>query len=197
MRRHVEFGLALLLDLLGAAGALLVALRSWQVVTTPRTRPLRDDVLDLSGRTVDSASTALALVALAGVVAVLATRGVPRRVVGAVLGLAGVGLVWRAVASASAVSTGRARTLVAERHKTVTVDANVVPHVAVHAVWPVLSAICGVLVVAAGVLIAVRGHRWQGMSARYEAQPARADNPVKAAAALWSALDRGEDPTSR
>jgi uncharacterized membrane protein (TIGR02234 family) len=87
--------------------------------------------------------------------------------------------------------------LVAERHKTVTVDANVVPHVAVHAVWPVLSAICGVLVVAAGVLIAVRGHRWQGMSARYEAQPARADNPVKAAAALWSALDRGEDPTSR
>jgi uncharacterized membrane protein (TIGR02234 family) len=197
MKRYAEFGLALVLDLVGAAGALLVALRTWQVVRTPRARPLPDDLLNLSGRTVDSASTALALVALAGVVAVLATRGLPRRIVGAVLALAGVGLVWRSLASGGAVSSSRARSLVEEHHKTVTVDAGVVPHVAVHEIWPVLSLICGVLVVAAGALIAARGHRWQGMSARYEAQPAREDNPTKAAAALWSALDRGEDPTTR
>lgn len=195
--RHAEFGLALLLDLLGAAGALLVSLRTWQVVTTPRVRPLRDDVLGVSGRTVDAASTALALVALAGVVAVLATRGLPRRAVGGVLALAGAGLIVRGLAATGAVSAARARSLVAERHPTVTVDADVVPQIAVHLLWPVLSVGCGVLVAAAGVLIAVRGHRWEGMSARYESRPASDEDPAKAAASLWTALDRGEDPTEQ
>ena len=55
-----------------------------------------DDMLPVTGRTVDAAPTAMALVALAGVVAVIATRGVARRVVGAVIALAGAGIVWRA-----------------------------------------------------------------------------------------------------
>lgn len=195
MKRHPEFGLALLLDLLGAAGALLVALRTWQVVTVLRARPQPDVAQDVSGRMVDAAPTALALVALAGVVAVLATHGLPRRIVGAVLSLAGAGLVWRSLTAAGAVSVARARALVEEHHKTVTVERGVTPHVVVHAAWPVLSVSCGIVVLAAGVLIAARGHRWQGMSARYEAQPAREADPAKAAASLWSALDRGEDPT--
>src|SRR4051812_39543684 len=99
MKRYALFAAALLLDLVGAAGALLVATRHWQTITTPRPAPLHDDVLGLSGRTVDAAPTALALVALAGVVAVLATRGVVRRVVGGVLTLAGLALLWRAIAS--------------------------------------------------------------------------------------------------
>jgi hypothetical protein len=33
------------------------------------------------------------------------------------------------------------------------------------------------------------------MSARYEARPAADADPGKAATALWTALDRGEDPT--
>ena len=194
MKRYGPFALALLLDLLGGGGALLVSTRHWQTVTTPRPAPLHDDVLRLSGRTVDAAPTALALVALAGVVAVLATRGVARRVVGAVLAAAGVGLIWRAVASASAVSVRHARTLVSERHPTVDV-ARAVPHVETHAAWPVLTLVCGVLVAAAGVLVAWRGHRWQVMSARYEAAPRPAADPAKPAATLWTALDRGEDPT--
>src|SRR5579875_3882920 len=99
MRRLAPFALALLLDLVGAGGALLLATRDWQTITTPRPSPLHADVLHITGRTVDTAPTALALVALAGVVAVLATRGIVRRVVGVVLALAGVGLVWRAIAS--------------------------------------------------------------------------------------------------
>jgi uncharacterized membrane protein (TIGR02234 family) len=195
MRRAAPFALALLLDLLGAGVALIVATRDWQTVTTPRPSPLRDDVLELSGRTVDTAPTALALVALAGVVAVLATRGVVRRVVGAVLALAGIGLVWRALASSGAVSVQRARDLVAEHHASVNATA-VVPHIETSVVWPVLTAVCGVLVGASGVLVAWRGHRWQVMSARYEAQPDREADSAKAAASLWTALDRGEDPTS-
>lgn len=199
MRR--EFVLALGLDLIGAAGALLIALRTWQVVTTPRPHPLRDDVLALTGRTVDGAPTALALVALAGVVAVLATRGVPRRVVGAALALAGVGMIWRALAATQAVSTAQARALVAEKHRTVTIDAGVVPRVTTQSGWAVLTVLCGVLVFVAGALIAARGHRWQAMAARYERQPDRDVDPeadrAKAAASLWTALDRGEDPTNR
>ena len=200
-RRHVEYAVALVLDLVASGGALLVGGRTWQVVTTPLAN--RADVLDLDGRSVDPASTALALVALAGVVAVLATRGPVRRVVGAVIGLAGAGLVWRAVESFDAISVARARRFVADRHKTIGVSSTP-PHVEVHTVWPILVLACGVLVLLAGLFIAWRGHRWGAMSARYEnrsvaedAAPLAADNPQKAAASLWTALDRGEDPTSR
>ncbi len=194
MRRYALFAIALLLDLAGAGAALLIGLRTWQTITTARPAPLHDDVLRVSGRTVDAAPTAFALVALAGVVAVLATRGVLRRVVGAVLVLSGLGLVWRAVASAGAVGTHRARALVAGHHSTVDVST-VVPHVSTHAVWPALTVVCGLLVTASGALIAWRGHRWVVMSARYEAAPAAEADPGKAAATLWTALDRGEDPT--
>lgn len=193
MKRYALYATALLLDLIGAAGALLIATRHWQTIVTPRPSPLHDDVLQLSGRTVDAAPTALALVALAGVVAVLATRGVVRRAVGGVLALAGLGLIWRAAVSASAVSAGRARSLVSEHHPTVDVST-AVPQVATHGLWPALTIAAGVLVTVSGVLIAWRGHRWQVMSARYEAQPAQ-DDPEKTAATLWSKLDRGEDPT--
>lgn len=194
MNRYRPFALALLLQLIGAGGALLVAVRTWQTVTTPRPAPLHEDVLHLSGRTVDAAPTALALVALAGVVAVLATRRGMRRVIGAVLALVGVGLVWRAFASAGAVSVGRARTLVTDHHPTVNAAA-VVPRVETSAVWPLLTGACGLLILAAGALIAWRGHRWQVMSARYEAPADAQQQQTKAATALWTALDRGEDPT--
>jgi uncharacterized membrane protein (TIGR02234 family) len=194
VRRYRAFALALLLELVGAGAALLVSTRAWQTISTPRPAPLHDDVLRVSGRTLDAAPTALALVALAGVVAVLATRGIVRRVVGVVLALAGIGLVWRAIASSGAVSTRRARTLVADHHATVNVDA-VVPHVAASGSWPVLTLLCGVLVLASGALIAWRGHRWQVMSARYEAPSDPEQQRTRAATALWTALDRGEDPT--
>jgi uncharacterized membrane protein (TIGR02234 family) len=194
VKRYAAFALAVALEVLGAGVALLLSLRDWQTVTTPRAgRP--PDVLGLSGRAVDSASTAIALVALAGVVAVLATRGVIRRVVGGLVALAGAGLVWRAAVALSPMSAARARALVRDRHATVS-TAGVVPHVDVHAVWPALSLVCGLFVLASGALTAWRGHRWQVMSARYEATPAAEDDDqAKAAATLWRALDEGDDPT--
>lgn len=203
-RARGEYATALVLDLVAAGAALLIGGRAWQTITTPRTRPRPDDVLDVSGRTLDSASTALALVALAGVVAVLATRGVLRRIVGVVVALVGAGLIWRAVESFDAVGTGRARRLVLDQHRTVGASA-APPRVEVHTVWPALVLACGVLVLLAGLFIAWRGHRWGAMSARYEnravaedaARTAAQENPQKAAASLWTALERGEDPTSR
>lgn len=202
MRSRGEFALALLLDLLGAAGALLIAQRSWQTARTPRPRPLADDVLAVSGHTLDAAPTALGLVALAGVVAVIATRGMARRAIGAMLALAGALLVWRSLSDLAAVSAAKVRSLVQAKHSGVGVDATLVPHVSVHAQWPVLSAACGVFVLAAGMLIALRGHRWGTMSRRYEAPSGSASSEdasaarARADASMWTALDRGGDPTA-
>src|SRR3954453_20845696 len=105
MRRYRAFTLGVLLDVAGAGGALLISLRHWQTISLARPAPLREVVFGVTGRTVDSAPTALAWGALAGVVAVLATRGTVRRVIGAVFVVTGAGLIWRALASAAAVST--------------------------------------------------------------------------------------------
>ena len=88
---------------IGAGGALLIANRDWQTIRTPRDA-LPVDVLQVSGRDLDNASLALALVGLAGVVAILATQGWLRRGIGASSRLAGAGLVWRSASSIGAVS---------------------------------------------------------------------------------------------
>jgi uncharacterized membrane protein (TIGR02234 family) len=152
---------------------------------------------------VDAAPTALALVALAGVVAVLATRGVVRRIVGVVLSVSGALLVWRAASGFSAVGANHARDLVRSHHSGVGVDASSAPHVTVHVQWPALTIGCGVLVAVAGAFVAARGSHWSAMSAKYEA-PTSARSPQdieaerqRADASMWKALDAGEDPTTR
>lgn len=203
MKRHAEFAAALVALIVGAGGALLASLPTWQTLSVPRAHPLSDVVVDITGRDVDSAVTALGLVALAGVVAVLATRGLWRRGVGVVIAAAGVGLIVRAALSIGAVGADRARSFVESRRRTVNVADSVLPHIDVTSVWPVLSMLCGVLVTAAGAMVAARGGRWQAMSARYEASGGAAEtapdpefDEARAAASMWSALDRGEDPTS-
>jgi uncharacterized membrane protein (TIGR02234 family) len=134
---------------------------------------------------------------------VIATRGAVRRGVGVVLALAGAAIVWRSLAAAGAVSTGRARSLVTAHHSTVVVTASR-PQVSVTAGWAVTSVLAGVLVLLAGLLVAWQGHRWSTMSARYESTGAQADDSAegresarqRAAATLWTALDRGDDPTA-
>jgi hypothetical protein len=53
----------------------------------------------------------------------------------------------------------------------------------------------GLLVIAAGLLVAWRGARWPVMSSRYD-QPAARQAPAAAdAASLWESLSQGLDPT--
>lgn len=198
----LEMSGVLLLNVIGAAGALLIAGRTWQSVLTPRQRPLPDDLLHVSGRTLDSAPTALALVALAGVVAVLATRGWIRRGIGVVIALAGAAVVYRSGLGLSAVSARRARSLVTDHHPQISLPGGAAEHISVHAHWPVLSIVCGVLILVAGALVAWRGASWAGMSVKYETPAGQRDaedeqaDRARAHAALWRALERGEDPTS-
>ena len=125
----------------------------------------------------------LALVALAGAGALLATRGPVRRLLGGLLALTGLGIVAGAVAgrvglvvgSAGAGATG----------------------------WPVVCVLGGLLIVLGGLSAARSGHRWPAMGARYERRGAAEASPAGAEVdqrvdtrAAWDALDRGDDPTA-
>ena len=188
------FAVVLAAQVLGAGAVLLIATREWQTVTTVRPRPFGTDVLGLSGRTVDGAVTALALVALAGVVAVIATKGTVRRVIGGLVAAAGLALVWRTSTAFAAVSSARARTLVSARHPQVVGD----PQVVTHPVWPTLSLLAALVVAAAGVATVLRGGAWAAMSSRYEREEVDPEQArARADASLWGALESGDDPTAR
>jgi uncharacterized membrane protein (TIGR02234 family) len=176
-----------------AGGVLVFAGRAWQTITAPRPRPLADEVLGVSGRTLEPAVAALALVALAGVVAVVATRGPARRLVGVLLVLTGLGLAWRSLHGLAAVSPSHALSLLRDAHSGVGLDAAAQVHVEVHRIWPLGAGVGALVVVTTGALIAWRGPAWSVLPTRYEAPPARVQPDVN----LWTALDRGEDPTSR
>jgi uncharacterized membrane protein (TIGR02234 family) len=200
VRARAEYATVLLLQVLAAAAALLVAFRTWQTVVTPRPRPFRADVLQVTGRDLDAVPVACALVALAGAVAVLATRRWARRVIGAGVALAGILLAERSIAAAPPVDAARARALVRVHHPLVSLSASVRPTVDASALWPALSAGAGVLVAVVGIVVVLRGHRWSALSARYEPPTPHGqveDGPARARAdaSLWSALERGEDPT--
>jgi hypothetical protein len=92
----------------------------------------------LAGGRVAPATHAVGLVALAGVVAILAARGRLRIVVGAVLGLAG------ALAVVTPLLAGRA------------------------VAWAALTVAGGIAVVAGGLLTTVRGRSWPTLGSRYD-----------------------------
>lgn len=197
MRTRAEFAVALLLDLIGGALTLIFATRTWQTIRVSREAPLHVLSLDLTGRKIDSLPTALALVALAGVVAVLATRGVWRRIVGTLLALAGIGIVVSAIAHRNGVSATRAQDLLQAALPSVGPANDAIGMGRVSAAWWVLTVVCGVLIAVAGALIARRGQSWAGMSAKYD-RPTSVDperDAAKRDASFWSALDRGDDPT--
>jgi uncharacterized membrane protein (TIGR02234 family) len=194
-RVRAWFAVALIADLLGATGVLLLVGRTWQRVTVPRAAPLPPALVDLSGRDLQAVIAAFALIALAGVVAVAATRGLARRVVGAVLVVSGAVIGWRAITALSAISAAQARASVPSG---VGIDQSSQPRIAIVAQWPLLTIGCAVLIALAGVMTVVFAARWSAMATRYEAPTAAARREGPATdIALWTALDRGEDPTTR
>jgi uncharacterized membrane protein (TIGR02234 family) len=107
-RRGGRRELAFLL-VLGAAGAGLVLLsgrQNWAHVQTAAPKPLPDGVTAVTGQSLVPVAGALALAALAGLAAVLATRRMLRRVAGVVLAAIGAGI---AVAVSSGISAAAVR----------------------------------------------------------------------------------------
>jgi uncharacterized membrane protein (TIGR02234 family) len=183
---------------LGGGLALLASGRAWVTVLVDRPAPLPDLSVGLTGRTLQAAVPGLAVVALAGVVALLATRGVARRIVGAVVALAGVALAVAAAGSGS-VSSGEARRLVADTRTGTVLDPTAPLGLVSHHVWPVLAIVGAVLIVAGGLLAALGRTAGAGLGRRYEAPTTATGSSASGESdlALWQRLDRGDDPTAR
>jgi hypothetical protein len=188
MSRRSYF-LSLVACLAGAALTLYAITRTWSVHLTQRTgmSALRDAK---TGTDLEPWVTGLAVVALAGTGALLATSGWVRRVLGVLLSLAGVGVVIGAIAGRVGLDPGSA---------------------AGGVTWPILCAAGGVIITYGGVTAARHGHRWPRMSARYDRKPVPPPRAVPAPfadrlpdkspaiadhRAAWDALDRGDDPTA-
>jgi uncharacterized membrane protein (TIGR02234 family) len=187
-----QYGYALLTGAVGA-GLVLLALRAqWaQAVFTPQ-KPLTAEVVTVSGNDLVPLAGGLALAALAGLIAVIATRGVVRRAVGVLLALFGAGAgaaVLTAVSAATVLSVAAGKVASPESAALSGAagsttsgssgsGAVVVSGTAGHAImtgtpWHVAVIIGALLIFAAGLATALRGQDWPVMSARYDAPGAR------------------------
>lgn len=166
-----QLGLSVLASLAGAGLSLWAITRVWSVQVTerPGLSALRDTT---TGAAEQPWVAGLAVVALAGAGALLATRGVVRRVLGGLLIVVGVAVAAGTIAARAGLSGGSIA-------------------------WPVAGSAGGAIIALGGLVAARSGHRWPVMGARYE----RATAPVAAepadTRATWDALDRGVDPTDR
>jgi Tryptophan-associated transmembrane protein (Trp_oprn_chp) len=181
-RGRRELGAVLVTLGLASAVLLLAAGRTW--VRTAADTGRLEAARSQSGSSLAPGLPALALVGLAGVVAVLATRGRLRQAVGVVVALAGLGALALAVAAPpdDADATG----------------------------WRWVAVVAAAVVALTGVVVAVRGAGWPTMSGRYDAPaavaasdpaapPAGPAAPAAGPAAdrsLWDAIERGDDPTT-
>jgi uncharacterized membrane protein (TIGR02234 family) len=216
-----QYGYALLAGAVGA-GLILLAMRAqWaQAVFTPQ-KPLTAEVVSVSGNDLVPLAEALALAALAGLVAVIATRGIARRAVGALLALFGAGAgaaVLTTVTDATVVSVAAGKVASPESaalsgtaagSTTSGASGNgalVLSNSAGHAImsgapWQAAVIVGALLIFAAGLATALRGQDWPVMSARYDAPGARAAAGAGGAAgpsdaaSMWESLNGGEDPT--
>ncbi len=153
---------------------------SWAWVDYPgRTRAVK-------GHAMVGALTAWAVVALAAVLAILASRRRLRLPVGL------------AIAASGATAFAQVLDALRSFHDKA-YAATAASGFQVLTAWPVRRSIApyagllgGAVLAAVGVLVALRGPTWTTMAAKYDAP---ADRPVSDAD-LWSALDRGEDPTA-
>jgi uncharacterized membrane protein (TIGR02234 family) len=195
----------------GGGLTLLVSGQSWATAHVDRAPPLAPLSVGLSGRTLQAAVPALAVVALAGVVALLATHGRARRVVAVLVAATGVLTVVAAVL-ATRLTDEHARTLVAEARTGAVVGPASSITLASHPLWPVL-AVVGALLVTGGAALTATGRAVAGgLDGRYDAPTATSSPAVASAAppateedadtdrhaqslALWKRIDRGEDPT--
>ena len=193
--------ISLLLLAAGAALTFAAAALTWITVGSA----VAGATLDLDGGACVPALRAVALVGLAGIGGLLAARGVMRRLVGALV--AGAALV-ALVAVVGAVRDGLST--IAAQARPVSLDGS--PAVVLHtsAAGPTL-AIVGLLFLVAGGLVAAvaptnsaglsdrfsrSGSATNSMSAGVAPSAGESDAPdVTNPATLWSALDRGEDPT--
>ncbi len=172
-------GLAGAAGLVGGASAL-----TWYTVTPAGRAPVA-----FSGAQASPSLTGFALVALAGVAALVATGGVVRRVLAGLLALAGAAVAWTA-----AVALTRTAATVTGAPASLPRPATSPPPTLDVTPAPALAVAGGLLLLGVGVLVLLREPRLSRLGARYAAPGAR---PVEVDPdrAAWQDLDAGRDPT--
>jgi len=194
MRRYV---LALLALAVGALAILVSYGATWAVVSAPL---LSGDgaptsVVDLTGRELAPLGAAMGWVALAGIAGLLATARWGRRIVGALLVLAGgvAGVTAFAFALTDVAAGGGAfiEAALASRGLGASTDSSIT-------VWWVGGVVGGLLVLIVGMVMLLLGGQLPTLSRRYDREPAApaAATAATGQVAMWDALDRGEDPTT-
>lgn len=168
----------LALLVLGAGALWLSSRLTWSWSRQPT--PLRGvQVVSVDGASVSSALVPLAVLALTAVAAVLAIGGWGRRLVGLLVGVAGVAAVWAGTNGLSAVfgphPVGYPRSQVLFGHG--------------------LAMLAGLLLVAASVLVVRCAARLPRMGAGYQT-PSAAKRRRDPDTELWQALSEGRDPTA-
>lgn len=183
LTRSREYALVLALLVVGAALAWWATSASWAVGE-------QELLGDTSGRDVGAvaqqslsagalapAAAAMPIVVFAGLAGVIGSRGWLRRVIGAIICLAGGILTWSGVSTAMTLEVGNPVSPPA---------VGVVVSVAI--VYPVLAAVAGLVVAVSGLLVVTRGAQWPSLGANYERSTKRPRD-------AWEALDAGIDPT--
>jgi uncharacterized membrane protein (TIGR02234 family) len=212
MNGRREYGLALVACAIGAGLLFLAASQHWVTLTVPRDKPFPPLRRTISGSHAQPLLTGLAIVGLGGVVALLATRRIGRRIVGALLLIvAVVGVIWLA-RDLHGMSASRAQSLLTDAGPVVGVPAGANAHVQLHLAIVAVGLLGAVLLGLTGALAVVRGGVWPAMGSRYDrpskkARQADSESPADGTnppaerrgtgqRSLWEALDRGEDPTA-
>jgi uncharacterized membrane protein (TIGR02234 family) len=213
-----EYGFALLGGAVGAVVIILAAREQWAKAVFTQPKPLPAEVIDVSGNDLVPLAGALALAALAGLAAVIATRGVARRVAGILLALFGAGAgaaVLASVTAATVISVAASKvaspesaalsgtaagstTSGAASSGGFVVSGSTAQAVMTGTTWHIAVILGALLIFAAGLATALRGPDWPVMSARYDApggQEAGPRAPALDSATMWESLNGGEDPT--
>lgn len=203
MSSRRELRLAVLLCLLGSGLVLFAVSRTWVTFVFPSTITTTGLSHAVGGGKIVGGAQAFGYVGLAGVLAVAATRRWGRVVVGAVLAVAGVGVVvavGRALAGGLAVRAlsysdvaGSCGSGVSDAACLRAASAFAGFTVSESPLWAWATIVGGTLLAGSGGLVAVRGRRWAALSAAYEAPAAL---PPVTDKGVWDALDRGDDPTT-
>ena len=187
-----ELGTACATVVVAGGLALSAGGQAWARVTVQRPLPLPPVAAALTGSQAAPLVPAAGLVLLAAAVALLALRSVGRAAVGLLCALAGGLLAWSGIRAMAGSLSDAATQL-----PTVGRGAGPVT-VRVSAAWPIVAVVAGLLGVAAGLFVVLRGRTWPAMGRKYERAGAGTPAPrtdEERAQAAWRALDRGEDPT--
>ena len=203
-----EYGLALLAGAIGAALVLLAARAQWAQAVFVPPKPLTSQVVDVSGNDLVPLAGALALAALAGLAAVIATRGVLRRVAGVLLAIFGAGAgaaVLTSVTAATVVSVAAGKVASPEAAAASGTAGSTGHAIMTGTPWHIAVLAGALLIFLAGLATALRGPDWPVMSSRYDAPEGRSAGRHETAArgsartldsaTMWESLSGDEDPT--